>query len=189
MTLTEGILALLDSRSFGSIWFWLLLALVWSLAARKVVGVPYDVVQQVRRMPQDANDDAAAFQLLDWLSLTLPRWRLAGVEGVLMLFVATFAFSALFLLGFVYGLEMAQALVLLILPFVALFPVELRLARKLTPLVEAAGAGELSVDEAARRAARLMRRHRAGVTVVSILVVVMTAYRGALWFLAHPFGF
>ena len=87
------------------------------------------------------------------------------------------------------GAWILPAVMLVALIIAALFPVELRLAMKLTPLVEAAGAGELSVDEAARRAARLMRRHRAGVTVVSVLVVVITAYRGALWFLAHPFGF
>ncbi|WP_246184940.1 hypothetical protein [Paracoccus aestuariivivens] len=185
----EGILALLDSRSFGSIWFWLVLALVWSLAGRRVAGVPYDIVQGARKQPDSDEDHPAAFLLLDWLSLTLPRRHLGRTEGLVMLFVATFAMSALFLLGFVYGLEMAQALVLLVLPFLILVPVELRLTRKLLHLVEAAGAEQLAVNEAARQAAHLMRWHRAFVTLISIIVVAVTAYRGALWFIAHPFGF
>ncbi|WP_134679759.1 hypothetical protein [Paracoccus ravus] len=187
--MTEGILALLDSRSFGSIWFWLVLALVWSLAGRRIAGVPFDIAQKARHLPKDGPDDPAAILLLDWLSLTLPRWVIGRPEALLLLFAATFVLSALVILGFVYGLEMAQALALLILPFAALLPLEIRLAHRLSLLVEAAVRGDLSLNGAAGQASRLMSRHRALITGLSILVVAVTAYRAALWFLDHPFGF
>lgn len=187
--MTDGILALLDSRSFASIWFWLLLALVWTLAARRIAGVPSEIVQAAVKIPEVGPDHPAALLLLDWLSLTLPRWRLTPIEGAVFLFAATFAMSALLLLGFLYGLEMAQALVLLVLPFLLLFPAELRLARRLSGIIDAAAGGDVAVNPAALQAARLMRRHRLLVTAVSVLVVALTAWRGALWFVAHPFGF
>jgi len=187
--LTQTILAILDSRSFGSIWFWLLLTLVWTLAGRRVLGVPFDVINAARKSDAGTGDDPAAVSLLDWLSLTLPRWRLAAGEGAVLVGVACFAMSALFLLGFVYGLEMAQAIVLLVLPFVLLFPVELRLARRVARILGAAEAGALPVNEAARQAAGLMRGHRRIISVLSIVAVALTAYRGAIWVIQHPFGF
>lgn len=186
--MTQGLLAILDSRSFGSIWFWLLLVLAWSLVGRRVLGVPADVIQAARK-PQQGDDDAAALLLLDWLSLTLPRWQVGRTEGTLLLGLGTFALTALFLLGFVYGLEMAQALVLLVLPFAVLFAVELRLARQLRQVVDDAQSGTRSVHDAAAQSARRLSRHRRAVSLVSVLAVGLTAYRAALWLLAHPFGF
>lgn len=184
-----AILAILDSRSFGSIWFWLLLALVWTLAGRRVVGVPADVIARARRTGAAEGEDPDALRLLDWLSLTLPRWRMGRVEGAVALGVAAFVLTALFVLGFLYGLEMAQALVLLLLPLLLLAVAELRLARRLAPVVEAAARGEIPANAAAAGAARLMGRQRRLVVLASILVVALTAWRGALWFVAHPFGF
>ena len=99
-----------------------------------------------------------------------------------------FLFSALAVLGFGYGLEMAQALVLLILPFAGLFVLEVRLARRLTDLIARAETG-LPVNAAGAEAARLMRGQRRIVLAVSILSVAVTAFYGALWSIAHPFGF
>lgn len=184
----QTILAILDSRSFGTIWFWMLLAVSWSLAGRRVVGVPFDIVQGALRPGEAEAEHPGGLVLLDWLSLTLPRWRITPTEGSVLLGLAAFALTALFLLGFVYGLEMAQALVLLILPFALLVPAEMRLAGQLRDIIHAAGAGAIPVNDAARQAAGLMRRHRRIITVISVIVVGLTAYRGALWLISHPFG-
>src|SRR5690606_38530626 len=71
----EGILALLASRSFGSIWFWVILTLAWTMAGRRILGVPSDVIAGAIGAEPGPEDDPAALTLLDWLSLTLPRWR------------------------------------------------------------------------------------------------------------------
>ena len=184
----EGILALLDSRSFGSIWFWAILTLAWTLAGRRILGVPADVLGAVGRAPSGSGDDPAALALLDWLSLTLPRWQVSGASGAVFLGMAAFILTSLALLGFVYDLEMAQALVLLILPFALVFVMELRLAHRLRAVLAEAERGA-PVGQAAARAARMMRRHRLGFALMSVLAVALSAFHGALWMLRHPFGF
>ncbi|KGJ03498.1 hypothetical protein SAMN04487972_1188 [Paracoccus halophilus] len=183
----EAILALLDSRSFGSIWFWVVLILAWTLAGRHVLGVPTEVVMAAHRAAPDPDDDPAALLLLDWLSLTLPRRELSRGAGVALIGMGAFALTTLAVLGFVYGLEMAQALVLLTLPFALIRLIEMRLARHLSAILRRAETG-LSVSEPAAEAARMMRRHRLVVTLVSILAVALTTFYGVGWMLAHPFG-
>lgn len=185
--MTQGILTILDSRSFGSIWFWLLLTLAWTLAGRRIAGVPAEVLAAIGK-PQSP-DDAASMLLLDWLSLTLPRRRMGHAEAAVLLGVSAFVGTALFVLGFFYGLEMAQALVLLLLPFGLLFAADIRLSRRLFDIVHAAETGALSVNDAAQQAAKLMRRQRVAVNVGSVVAVAVTAWRGAIWIATHPFGF
>ncbi len=184
----DGILTLLDSRSFGSIWFWVMLLFAWSLSARRVLGVPSDVFGSVGKSAALPGDDPAAMLLLDWLSLTLPRRNIGTGEGALLLGLAAFLLTTLAVLGFEYGLEMAQALVLLMLPFALVFLAEMRLARRLALVLRQAETGG-SVNAAGTQAARLMRRHRLMVTLLSILVVALTAFYGAIWMLMHPFGY
>lgn len=184
----EGILALLDSRSFGSIWFWVILMLAWTMAGRRVLGVPSDVIAGAVGTEPGPEDDPAALTLLDWLSLTLPRWRIDQREGAILLGLGAFLLTALTVLGFGYGLEMAQALVLLVLPFALLFALELRLARRLRAVLARAEVGQ-PVNEAGAEAARLMRRHKTVAVAMSILAVALTAFYGAVWMIAHPFGF
>lgn len=187
--MTQAILAVLDSRSFTAPWFWLLLLLAWTLAGRRVLGVPGDVVNAARTPETGTSDSPEAVLLLDWLSLSLPRWRLGMHEGVLGFAFAAFVLSALAVLGFGYGLEMAQALVLLVLPFALLFAAELRLARRVAPIVAAAEAAEMPVNQAATDAARLMARHRSLMALASVLVMALIAWHAAVWVVTHPFGY
>lgn len=185
---SEEILTLLDSRSFGSVWFWLLLILGWTVAGRRIAGVPLDVVTAARRAARAGGDDPAAVELLDWLSLTLPRWRLAGSEGAVMLGLAAFVLTTLAVLGFAYDLEMARALVLVLAPFLLVYGLELRLARRLDAVLAKARQGA-PVEEAAAIAAGLMRRHRLVFMLVLFLGGSIVAIQSVLWALRHPFGF
>ena len=92
-------------------------------------------------------------------------------------------------LGFVFWLEMAQALTLLLLPFWVLFWMRVRLARRLVPLVHAAQEGRAPVSQAAGNAARAMVWHKRFVTILSMIAVAVTALWGALWTVLHPVGF
>ena len=184
----EGILTLLNSRSFGSIWFWATLLFAWTLVGRRVLGVPADVLGAAGRRADLPGDDPASLLLLDWLSLTLPRRRVGAGEGALLLGLGAFLLTALAVLGFGYGLEMAQALVLLALPFVLVMVLEIRLARRVADVLHRAQTGA-PVNQAGAEAARMMRRHRILVTLISVLAVALTAFYGAIWMLMHPFGY
>lgn len=193
MPFFNGLLTFLDSRSFSSIWFWLVLAAVWTLAGRNVLGVPHDVVRRARqgkgRDGGASSDAPEVLALLDWLSLTLPRWRINPAEAVSLIVVVSFGLSSLLLLGFGYGLEMAQALFLLAGPLAGVTLLNLFLARRLRVILAKAQSGQIAAESAAHQAARLMRRHRLVVMAVSIAAVVLCAFWGTLWLALHPFGF
>lgn len=179
-----GILDLLGSRSFSSIWFWLVLVTAWTLSGRAVLGVPLDVLARARREPGGPE----GLLLLDWLSLTLPRWQVAPRDGVWLWGAGCFVLTALAVLGFGYGREMAQAVTLLLLPFAVLLLMRLRLAHRLMPVLDAAQRGETTPLAAATQASRLIARHRRWVFALSVLAVAAAAMWGTLWRLMHPFG-
>lgn len=191
MPFLNGLLTILDSRSFSSIWFWLMLTVAWTWVGRSVLGVPHDIIRRASRRstPEARPEHTEALALLDWLSLVLPRWRVAPTEAVWLIAIASFVLSTLLFLGFGYGFEMAQALFLLIVPFMGVGMLNLYLARRLRLVLAGAHVGRMDPDEAAARAARLMQRHRFTLTALSILVVAICAFWGALWMVIHPFGY
>ncbi|AGT09238.1 hypothetical protein JCM7686_2157 [Paracoccus aminophilus JCM 7686] len=157
----------------------------WTAAGRTALGVPPDVVARAYR----EREGEASVVLLDWLSLMLPRWRARPSEGAVLFGLSVFVLVALAVLGFGYRLEMAQALVLLLLPLGLVVLARFRLAARLRLLLSAAHAGEISAASAATDAARQLRIHRFVVNGLSIVVIAVAAWWGALWLLAHPYGF
>lgn len=178
----EGLLGLLDSRSFATIWFWIMLATIWSWMGRNVLGVPPDLFRRA------SAENGEGVVLLDWLSLILPRWRVGQREGAWLTGIGAFVLSALLILGFGYGLEMAQALFLLLGPLALVQLLNFRLARRLRAVLAAAQKGSADPAQASLEAAKRMRFHRHIVTFVSVLTVVIAALWGALWIVMHPFG-
>jgi hypothetical protein len=185
----NSLIGLLDSRSFMTIWYWLALVGMWSATGRSVIGVPSETVSRARSaLSANQPDDPAVVGLLDWLSLVLPRWRLGTTEGAVFLGVTCFALTSLLVLGFVFWLELAQAVFLLLMPFWVLFWMRVRLARRLTPLIDAAHMGKTTLEQTARDAARMMTWHRRWVTVLSMVSVLLTVLWGSAWAILHPNG-
>jgi len=184
----DGFLQLLDGRAFGSIWYWLLLASAWALSLRGVVGVPAEVAARAARVEAEEPDDPAALALLDWLSLTLPRWRAGRTEAVVLTAGGTFLVSVTASLGFGLGLEGAQALTLLIGPLLLLLALRVRLAGRLSRDLAAAETGTLAPNLAARQAARAAMRHRRLALLLSLATVAASSAWGTLWTLRHPWG-
>ncbi|MTD99612.1 hypothetical protein GIY56_04855 [Paracoccus sp. YIM 132242] len=186
----DSLIGFLDSRSFGTVWYWLVVIGAWSLTGRHVIGVPAEIVGRARDAIQAGEGDCPAMlHLLDWLSLVLPRWRLGAREGVAFLGLTGFVLTSLAIMGIGYALELALAAFLLLLPFAVLFWMRVALARRLMPLLEAAEQGARPVPEAAAEAVRRMVIHRRLVTILSMAAVAVTALWGALWSVVHPYGF
>ena len=179
-----GFLDLMDARSFSSLWFWLVLIGVWTLTGRSVLGVPSDVIARAGRDPSGQ----AGMTLLDWLSLCLPRWRLTDGGGAVLLAVTGFVLTGLAVLGFAYGLEAAQALTLLLVPYATLTGLRLLLARKLMPLLTGAQDGGIAPDLAAADALRAINRHRWAVLLLGMIAVAAAAMWGTIWSLPYPSG-
>ena len=186
----DSLVGFLDSRSFGTVWYWLMVIGLWSFTGRAIIGVPVEVLGRARTALADGKADApVVLHLLDWLSLVLPRWQLGGREGAVLLAVTGFGLTSLAIMGIGYGLELALAAFLLLLPLAILFWMRVLLARRLMPLLAAAEQGTRPVPEAAAEAVRRMVIHRRLVTLLSMLAVAITAIWGALWSVIHPYGF
>lgn len=187
---TAGLIEALDTRSFSSVWYWLLLTVTWTWVSRGALGIPPELVRSLHRRGTGSADagDATALRLLDWVSLVAPRWQLLRDDGVVLLGVASFVLSVLAGLGFLYGLELAQALLLLVGPLMLLGWLRIRLASRLRATLAEAEGGRLSVEDAAAHMAKRITAHLRVTLALSAAAVAAAAIWGTIWLAAHPNG-
>jgi hypothetical protein len=165
LDVTKLIFDLIDLRSFSNLWYWIALAVTWSSASHWVLGIPYDMVLRARRVGGQAEQD-----LTDIARVNVSRIIfIADEAGLILMSLGTFALTSLILLGFYYGSEFCQALVLILLPlsFVGLMSVST--ARK----IRAAG----DTGEALHRRLAV---HRVTVQVIGMLAIFVAAFWGML---------
>ncbi|APZ54725.1 component of SufBCD complex [Salipiger abyssi] len=102
----------IDMRSFSNLWFWIALAVVWSTASHWVLGVPFDMVTRARRHGEQAAED-----LEDMTRINVNRLLfIAEGAGLWIVALGSAVLSILAVSGFVYGVELMQALFLLGFP-------------------------------------------------------------------------
>ena len=120
----------IDLRSFSNLWFWIALAVMWSTAAHWVIGVPFDMVRRAARGHPQAMADMHALA-----NIHARRLRFIAEEtGLITTGFAFFAITSLTLLGFLYRIEFAQAILLLFLPMTFVGWITLRAARRVEGL-------------------------------------------------------
>jgi hypothetical protein len=123
--MTPTLTDLLNFRTFSSVWYWITLALVWTSASHRPLGVPYDMVRRARRGRDGAGAD------LHLVALTFARRLTAGVAAAAGAIVATGSalVTALVMLATLYGSELAQGVALIVLPMGLVGWMNLRTAR------------------------------------------------------------
>ncbi|MFC3061433.1 component of SufBCD complex [Paenirhodobacter populi] len=163
------ILDLIDMRSFSSLWYWIAVVVTWSMASHRVLGVPWDAVLRARRRGGAAADDFVALTRLNLRRLS----ALGRESGVGLTVAASGLATALIVLGFGYGFELAQALAFLVLPRMAVAGLSLRRAARLERVAEA---GITPSDLVAA-----LMRHRLLVQAIGFVSLAVTA----LWGMAH----
>lgn len=153
------ILEFLNLRTFSSVWYWIAVAVVWTMASHRPMGVPYDMVWSARR--GDGSDRAA----LDAVATTLARRLVTAMArgGVLVVALVSAALTALLLLAAVYGLEFAQGLVLILVPLALVGLLSFRTARRID-----------GGDDPIRH----LRRLRAGIHAIALVALFVTAFWG-----------
>ncbi len=112
-----------STESFFNVWYWILTVLVWTRMSHSPMGVPYDLVLRAKRLPEVAArvDDLAS----------MGAARASGISeqiGLPLAAISGFALAALGVLGFVSGIEIAQAAFLLLAPLASVAIATLRLA-------------------------------------------------------------
>ena len=154
---------LIDMRSFSTLWYWVMLAVYWSLSSHWVLGVPHDMIHRARRVGGDAVTDLECL-----VRINTQRMLFYAREAYLPLIgVTAFIFTVLVLLGFLYNIEFAQALLFIFVPAIIQGLLGIRASR----LIEA-GEGE---GEALFR--RLFR-HRIMTQTLGVVCLFLTGLYG-----------
>ena len=156
-----SVFELIDMRSFSNLWFWIVLAVIWSTANHWVLGVPWDMVMRARE-----SEGQAQIDLEDMVRIHTNRLLyIVGESGLLLTGFASFLFTLLALTGFVYGREFAQAVFLLAVPMSIVGLISVFTAK-------AVREQELSGEALIRRLAR-QRLYTRIIGVISIFVTAM----------------
>ncbi|MES0861087.1 component of SufBCD complex [Ruegeria sp. SCPT10] len=158
-----SIFELIDMRSFSNLWFWIVLAVIWSTASHWVMGVPYDLVVRARRVGGQVEVD-----LLDIVRINTNRLLyFLEMSGVIMLALVCFVFTGMATMGFYYGVEFAQALFLLMFPMAIVTLINIFHARRLQQ-------HELTMD----RVAKTLSRCRLYTQIIGMISILVTSLWG-----------
>ncbi|MGH1579032.1 component of SufBCD complex [Planktotalea sp.] len=150
-------------RSFSNLWFWIALAVMWSTASHWVLGVPYDLVLRARRSGGDAVTD-----MEDLVRINVKRLLYIGrMSGLWLAGLSCFTLTGLALLGFVYWVEIAQAVFLLLAPMTLVGLLSLNTAR----LIQDEGA---TGEQLYKR----LFRHRISIQIIGMVSIFVTAMWG-----------
>lgn len=150
-------------RSFSNLWYWIVLAVLWSTASHWVLGVPFDMIARAKRHGEMAQDDLETMVRINVDRLLF----VARSAGTWIVAIWAFVLTLLVLLGFVYDIEFAQAVLFLYFPFSILMLISFRTAL----LVEA---GERQGDALHRR----LLRHRVTTQVLGMVSIFVTSLFG-----------
>lgn len=155
----------IDFGSFSAVWYWIVLAVVWSTTSHWVLGVPYDMVLRARR-----HGDGALVDLEVLVRINVNRLLfIARESGPWLVGIAAFGLSVLGTLGFWYDQELAQAVFLIMVPMTLVGVLSLSTARR----IEARG---LTGDALCR----VLHRHRLWTQLIGMLSIFVTAMYGML---------
>jgi hypothetical protein len=116
MDLARNVFDVVDVRSFSSLWYWIVLAVLWSSVSHWVLGVPYDMILRARRKGGQAMVD---LQDITRVNVTRILYIVRESGPWLLAFVA-FLHSILLLLAIWYRIELAQAIAFLAVPLTLL---------------------------------------------------------------------
>lgn len=166
MTPYGSVLDLIDLRSFSSLWFWIVVAVFWSALTHSTLGVPFDMVQRARRRGGQPMADLEALVAVQLRR----RQALLGSAGPVAAMLWTAALSAAAILGFGYGVELAQAVTLLMVPASLVLGLRLRLMQRLTQT------GLTGED-----LCKALTWHRTGVQALGLVAILITTLWG-MWF-------
>lgn len=150
-------------RSFSNLWFWIALAVVWSSASHWVLGVPFDLVQRAGRQGGQAEEDLEVLVRINCNRLLY----IGKVSGLWLLGISCAMLTVLGMLGFVYGIEFAQALFLLGFPLSLVGALSLHTANKIDTQ-------DLHGDPLRTQ----LKRHRVYTQMIGVVAIFVTAMWG-----------
>lgn len=153
----------IDMRSFSNLWYWIVLAVLWSSASHWVLGIPYHMITRAARQGGDAEVD-----LQDLARINAGRISNVFDEaGLWITGIATALLVGLVILGWVYWIEFAQAVALMAVPLGIIGLISVETARR---ILKGEGVGDALY--------RRLRIHRACTQFIGMISIFVTAVWG-----------
>ena len=117
----------IGSRSFASIWYWIVFAVVWIRTTHWTLGVPYEDARSASALGGQYSED-----LETQIEINV-RKTLLVFESHSTFYTACAAFlhGTVFTLGFYFDLELMQAVFLLVCPLTIVSALSIHLAQRL----------------------------------------------------------
>ncbi|MDB5664929.1 component of SufBCD complex [Cypionkella sp.] len=163
MNLYQVLFELIDMRSFSNLWYWIMLAVMWSSASHWVLGVPFDLISRARRQGGALQDDLEVLVRIN----TARMLDIAQTAGVWLVAFLGFILTTLSVLAVYYKIEFAQAVLFLLVPMIIVSLLSLRTSRLIK-------AGEHQGDALHRR----LIRHRIATQAIGVLSIFVTSMFG-----------
>ena len=146
-------------RSFSSLWYWIAIAVFWVAATGRVLGMTFAAVGR-------AQSGGAPLAQVEMVAQSAAQTWVAGWQKWQVLWVALAAavLAGLSILAFSYGIELAQALWFLAMPYVILLVLQLRLALRI-----------LAQNASGDMLLQMIYRFRIKVQLIGFVFVFLTA--------------
>lgn len=151
----------IDLRSFSNLWYWIVLAVMWSTVSHYVLGVPFHIVLRARRGDVESQQDMETLTRMNVRRLL----RATDQAGVPATALGAFVLTGLVTLGWGYGVEFCQAVFFLVLPMMIIGGITIWTARR----IEAHGFEDI---------ARMLRNHRILIQACGVVFIFVTAFWG-----------
>lgn len=115
------------SRSFTSVWYWIVFALIWTRTTHWTLGVPYEDARNARDL---GGQYATDFEIKIEINI---RKTLDVFEGHSVFFTAFVAFllGTVFTLGFHFSIQMMQAVFFLLFPLTIVSVLSIHFAQRM----------------------------------------------------------
>lgn len=127
MYFVSSLFDVISLRSFSNIWYWIVLAAMWTLLTQTVMGVPVDMIGRAKREGGQVMADVEDLCRIKVLRIS----AISPTSAALSVGIVSMLLSALGVSGFVYGYELAQAVFLLLAPMALISLLTAQAAQKM----------------------------------------------------------
>lgn len=117
----------IGARSFASVWYWIVFALIWTRTTHWTLGVPYEDARMGRKLGGQFQRD---FETMIEINVR-KTINVFDSHNVFFTAVAAFMLATVFMLGFYFKIQFMQAGFLLMFPLTIVGTLSLRLAHHL----------------------------------------------------------
>lgn len=161
MDFLDLVTEVINLRSFSNMWYWIVLAILWSSLSHWTIGVPFHLVTRAKRGDARAEADMMVLSRMN----AERNLQYAQTSGVPAMAFATFLLTGLAITGWVYGVEFSQAIFLLLCPSMLVMGLGIWTSRRLHNTDYANVPG-------------MLKQHRLIVQVMGVVFIFVTAFWG-----------